>query len=37
VSINGQPLPAGAFDHQDGVLRLRFANTAETLHIAIAR
>jgi hypothetical protein len=37
VTMNGQPLEASATDYQDGVLRLRFPNRAETLRIAVAR
>src|SRR5205823_3410868 len=37
VTINGAPLKADAFDHHDGVLRLRFPNRAETIHLAVTR
>jgi hypothetical protein len=37
VTINGEPLPAEAFDHSDGVLRLRFPNRAEAIRVAISR
>jgi hypothetical protein len=37
VTLNGQALPPEAFDHQDGVLRVRFANRAEMIRVAIER
>jgi hypothetical protein len=37
VTINGETVPTGAFDHHEGVLRIRFANTSETLHVAVTR
>jgi hypothetical protein len=37
VTIGGDSLEAGAMDYQDGVLRLRFANRAETVPISVSR
>jgi hypothetical protein len=37
VNINGKPLPANAFDYEDGVLRIRFANRAETVRVNVVR
>jgi hypothetical protein len=37
VSIDGAILPIDTLDYSEGVLRIRFPNRAETVHIAIAR
>jgi hypothetical protein len=37
VTVNGEPLPAGAFDYKAGVLRVRFPNRAETVRVSVAR
>ena len=37
VTMNGAPLKADSFDHHDGVLRLRFPNRAEPIHVAVTR
>jgi len=37
VMINGEALPANAFDHKDGVLRIRFPNRAETIRVVVWR
>jgi hypothetical protein len=37
ITVNGKPLGAQAYDHKDGVLRLRFANRAETIHVVVTR
>jgi hypothetical protein len=37
VTVDGQPLPADSRDYTDGVLRLRFANTAKLRHVTVTR
>ncbi|MGB7158660.1 MAG: hypothetical protein WBD40_11375 [Tepidisphaeraceae bacterium] len=37
VTVNGEPLNADAFDHADGVLRVRFPNLAEAVRVSVAR
>jgi len=37
VTIDGTSQAAGAFDYNDGVLRVRFPNRAQTLHVAVSR
>jgi hypothetical protein len=37
VTVNGEALERGAIDYSDGVLRVRFANRAETTRVAISR
>ena len=37
VTVNGKPLDASATDYQDGVFRMRFPNTAETISVCVSR
>ena len=37
ATVNGAALPADAFDHKDGVLRVRFPNRAETIRVTVTR
>jgi len=37
VTIDASALPADAFDYQAGVLRIRFPNRGQTVHISVAR
>lgn len=37
VSLGGSPIEAGAMTFEDGVLRLRFTNRVDPLHVEIAR
>jgi hypothetical protein len=37
VTVDGKALDADAFDHKDGVLRVRFPNRAETTRVSVAR
>jgi len=37
VTVNGEALASEAFDHKDGVLRLRFPNRADTIRVAVSR
>jgi hypothetical protein len=37
VTIDGQALPPEGFDHQNGVLRVRFPNRAETIRVSVSR
>ena len=37
VTINGKTLDAGAMDFENGVLRIRFPNSAETINVDVSR
>ena len=37
VTVDGEPLPADAFDFADGVLRVRFTNRADPVKVVVSR